>query len=293
MPLVAAAMMPHGFALIPELTDGAAGTLATAAAMEEIGRRFSEAGVEAIVLVGPHGTRVDGAMCVMDVGRAAGTLWQDKRFVEMNAPCDRPLIAEILAASSEAGIPVAAAGFGGNRPDQSVAPLDWGALVPLWFVGHDANLAGSGTVLSPTPETDLGPPVVLITPARSLPRDTMVDFGHTLGSIFADDSRRIGFIASCDWAHTHTEDGPYGAHPKASEVDAKVVAAVRENDLHALAELPEQDATDAAIDGLWQTLILAGILDGSPCEVEFLSYEVPSYFGMIVAAYAPEVAHDG
>lgn len=81
MPLIAAAMMPHGYALIPELTDDVAGTLATTAAMEKIGRCYRAAEVEAIVLVGPHGTRVDGAMCVMDVGRAAGTLSQDDRHV--------------------------------------------------------------------------------------------------------------------------------------------------------------------------------------------------------------------
>lgn len=290
MPLVAAAMMPHGFAIIPELTDGEAGSLATTASMEEIGRRFTSAGVEAIVLVGPHGTRVDGAMCVMDVGRAAGSLAQDERSVEMNVPCDRPLIEEILASTRDAGIPVAAAGFGGNRSDQSVAPLDWGGMVPLWFVGHDANVAGSGSVLAATPDGKSGPPVVLITPARALSREAMVDFGHVLGRVFADDERRIGFIASCDWAHTHTEDGPYGAHPKAPEVDAKVVEAVKTNDLHSLASLPEQDVIDAAIDGLWQSLILAGIQDGTPCDVELLSYEVPAYFGMIVAAYMPTEA---
>jgi aromatic ring-opening dioxygenase LigB subunit len=121
----------------------------------------------------------------------------------------------------------------------------------------------------------------------------MVDFGHVLGRVFADEARRIGFIASCDWAHTHTEDGPYGAHPKAREVDARVVEAVKSNDLHSLADLSEQDVADSAIDGLWQALILAGILDGTPAEVDFLTYEVPSYFGMIVAAYMPEDTHNG
>ena len=71
MPLVAAAMMPHGFMLVPPVSEDEEGVIATRHAMEEIGRRFAGAGVEAIVLVGPHGTRVDGAMCVMDVSHAA------------------------------------------------------------------------------------------------------------------------------------------------------------------------------------------------------------------------------
>lgn len=129
--------------------------------------------------------------------------------------------------------------------------------------------------------------MVLITPSRSLSRQKMVDFGQMLGRVFAEDKRKISFIASCDWAHTHREDGPYGAHPKAAEVDAKVVQAVKEHELHTLATLSDEDVTDAAIDGLWQTLMLAGIQDVTPCDAEFLSYEVPSYFGMIVTAYSP------
>ncbi len=287
MPLVAAAMMPHGWMLIPELSADAEGVMATRKAMEKVGRRFADAGVEAIVLVGPHGTRVEGAMCLMDVGRAAGTVPYKGASVEANVPCDRPLIAAIRDAADRDGIPVAAAGFGGNRSDQSVAPMDWGALVPLWFLGHDANVPGSGDVLSPAPDTDTGPPVVLITPSRALDREMMVAFGRTLGHVFAADSRRIGFVASCDWAHTHSEDGPYGAHPKAAEVDGIVTAAVQANELHSLQSLPEEDVVAAAIDGLWQTLILAGIQDVTPCRAEFLSYEIGGYFGMIVAAYEP------
>lgn len=287
MPLVAAAMMPHGWMLIPDLSPDAEGMMATRRSMEEVGRRFAGAGVDAVVLVGPHGTRVEGAMCIMDVGRAAGTLPYKGARVEANVPCDRPLIAAIRDAGARDGIPVAAAGFAGNRSDQSVAPMDWGALVPLWFLGHDANVAGSGDVLAPVPDTEAGPPVVLITPSRALDRDTMIAFGRTLGTVFEADSRRIGFVASCDWAHTHADDGPYGAHPKAAEVDGAVIDAVRANDLHSLLSLPEEDVAAAAIDGLWQTLILAGVQDVTPCRAELLSYEIGGYFGMIVADYEP------
>jgi aromatic ring-opening dioxygenase LigB subunit len=286
MPLVAAAMMPHGFQLVPPVSEDAEGAIETRRAMEEVGRRFAGAGVEAIVLAGPHGTRVDGAMCLMDVGRAAGALRYKGRVAEANVPCDRPLIASIRSAVSEDGVPLAAAGYAGNRSDQSVAPMDWGALVPLWFLGHDANVEGSGDVLAPAPDTD-GPPVVLITPSRSLDRETMLAFGRTLGRVFSADSRRIGFVASCDWAHTHAESGPYGAHPKAAEVDGIVVDAVKANDLRFLISLPDEDVAAAAIDGLWQALILAGIQEVTPLDVDVLTYEIGGYFGMIVAAYTP------
>jgi aromatic ring-opening dioxygenase LigB subunit len=287
MPLVAAVILPHGFPLIPRLSDDADGAMTTRRAMEEAGRRFREAGVEAIVLAGPHGIRVDGFMCVADVGRAAGTLTLRDRSVEMNVPCDRPLIGAIEQACRERDIPVAMAGFGGNRADQAVAPMDWGAMTPLWFTGHGRHVEGFGNVLAGAPEGDTKPPVVLITPSRALPRQLMVDFGRALADVFAADGRKIGFIASCDWGHCHREDGPYGYNAKSAEVDDKVVAAVKANDLIGLIDLPERDVQAAAIDGLWQTLMLAGIQDVTPFAVDFLSYEVPAYYSMIVAAYAP------
>jgi aromatic ring-opening dioxygenase LigB subunit len=285
MPLVAAAILPHGFPLIPVLSDDADGAMATRQALEQVGDRFAAAGVEAIVLAGPHGIRVDGFMCVADVGRAAGTLILRDRSVEMNVPCDRQLIEAIGQACKVRDIPVAMAGFGGNRADQSVAPMDWGAMTPLWFTGHDRHVPGHGNVLAGAPADDSGPSTVLIVPSRSLPRQAMVDFGRALADVFARDDRKIGFIASCDWGHTHADDGPYGFHPKAAEVDARVLAAVRSNELLTLIDLPDRDVQDAAIDGLWQTLMLAGIQQVTPLGVEVLSYEVPAYYSMIVASY--------
>ena len=56
-------------------------------------------------------------------------------------------------------------------------------------------------------------------------------------------------------------DGPYGFHPESARVDAEVVAAVEANDLMRLIDLDEGRARDAAIDGLWQALMLAGALE--------------------------------
>jgi aromatic ring-opening dioxygenase LigB subunit len=287
MPLVAAAILPHGFPIIPVLSDDADGAMATRHAMEQVGDRFEAAGVQAIVLAGPHGIRVDGFMCIANVGRAAGTLQLRDRSVEMNVPCDRHLIAAIELACAEQGIPFAMAGFGGNRADQSVAPMDWGAMTPLWFTGHGRHVPGYGNVLAGAPPDDSGPPVVLVTPSRSLPRQMMIDFGRVVADVCARDDRKVGFIASCDWGHTHAESGPYGYHPKAAEVDERVLAAIRGNDLLSLIALPDQDVHDAAIDGLWQTLMLGGVQEVTPMNVDVLSYEVPAYYSMIVAAYAP------
>jgi aromatic ring-opening dioxygenase LigB subunit len=286
MPLVFAAIAPHGFPIIPELSDDAEGALATRAAMEELGRGANDAGVEALVIAGPHGVRVNDAICLYDTARAAGTLaWQD-REVELNVPLDGPLTDGIAAAAQRRDVPIALAGYAGNRRDQSVMPLDWGILTPLWFLGHNRNMVGHGDVLADPPAEDIGPPAVIITPSRSLPRATLVDFGRAVAEAAATDIRRIGFVASCDWGHCHRADGPYGFHPESAAVDAEIVEAVKANDLLRLIDLDENRARDAAIDGLWQTLVLGGALQLAPMNVEFLSYEAPSYYGMLVAAWS-------
>lgn len=282
MPLVAAAITPHGFPVIPELGDDVEGGGETPAQMRAMGELFAGRGVEAVVIVGPHGMRVDGSFALVDAARAAGMLRWKGSQVEANVPCDRALI-DAIAAKADDDLPVARVGFAGNRADQAVVPLDWGALVPLWFLGHDQNVPGSGDVLSDPPAHASGPAAVLITPSRSLDREKMVAFGRMLGHVIADDPRPIGFVASCDWAHTHREDGPYGFHEAAARVDAIVRSAVERDALLDLIGLPAEDVENAAIDGLWQTLILAGVQEVTPFELEFRSYEAPAYYGMLVA----------
>jgi len=290
MALVFGAIAPHGFSLIPDVSEDAEGGLATRAAMQELGRRAAAANVEAIVLAGPHGVRVEGAICLANVARGAGTLpWKDRQ-IEMNLPVDAALTDAIASAAQRRGVPVALAGYAGNRRDQSALPLDWGAMVPLWFLGHGRNLPGKGHVLAEAPAEDAGPPVVLITPSRALPREAMLAFGRAVADAAQADARRVAFVASCDWAHTHRDDGPYGFHPAAAEVDGQVVAAVKENDLGRLLGLDEELVRNGAIDGLWQALMLAGALAEVPMRGELLSYEAPRYYGMLVAAYAPEGA---
>ncbi len=286
MSLVFAAIAPHGFPIIPDLSDDAEGALATRAAMTELGRRAAAAGVEALVIAGPHGVRVDGTICLADTARAAGTLAWQGREVELNVPVDGALSDAIAAALRGRGIPVAMAGYAGNRRDQSVLPLDWGILTPLWFLGHGRNMVGHGDVLAEPPAADIGPPAVIVTPSRSLPREALIEAGRAVAEAANADGRRIGFVASCDWGHRHREDGPYGFHPEAAQVDAEIVAAVKENDLLRLAALSDARASDAAIDGLWQTLMLGGALEAVPMQVELLSYEAPSYYGMLVAIWS-------
>src|SRR4051794_34001714 len=130
MPLVFAAIAPHGFPLIPDLSEDAGGALETRAAMEELGRRAVAADIEALVIAGPHGVRVEGAICLADTARAAGTLAWQGRQVELNVPVDGSLTDDIVAKAEERGIPIALAGYGGKRRGQGGVPLRLGNFYP-------------------------------------------------------------------------------------------------------------------------------------------------------------------
>jgi aromatic ring-opening dioxygenase LigB subunit len=124
-------------------------------------------------------------------------------------------------------------------------------------------------------------------PSRVLPLDALVRFGQVVAEAAMASPNRVALIASADQAHAHREDGPYGYDPAAAEFDEWMVGAIREGDLDQLVRADMELVRRACPDALWQTLVLAGALRHTPMRGELLSYERPSYFGMLTAAYTP------
>jgi aromatic ring-opening dioxygenase LigB subunit len=91
-------------------------------------------------------------------------------------------------------------------------------------------------------------------------------------------------VASADHGHAHHPDGPYGHHPAAAEYDRRVVELVRSNALDRLEELADL-VGPAKADSLWQLLMLHGAIGGGR-RAELLSYEAPTYYGMLCAAFS-------
>jgi aromatic ring-opening dioxygenase LigB subunit len=249
--IVAACIAPHG---TPAFEPGP-----TRDALEEVKRRFERAQPEAIVVVTPHNVHVDGHFAVVTAARAEGARapWE-RPAVQLGRAGARALAAAILAELD----PAVGISYGGNDPAEAVMPLDWGALIPLAFL----------------PEL----PVVVVSPARDLGLDAHIRAGEAI----ARAPGRIGLVASADHGHAHDPDGPYGFDPAAAEYDERVVQLVRENRLEGLLEL-EDLAGRGKADSLWQMVVLHGAL-GDGWRAELLSYEAPTYFGMLVAVFEPE-----
>lgn len=272
--LVFACIAPHGGEVIAELAgDRAHHTAPTRQAMEELGRRMQKTRPDTVVVITPHGVRVAGAVCVMTTERALGVLEgaDGGSAVEVDMAVDMDLgmgIAEQAVRAYQ--VPTVTAIYGSSGGDGCYAPLDWGAVVPLWFLGA---------------RWDNPPAIVSMTPSRGLTLRQLYNFGIALAQTASRSGKRVALVASADWGHAHAEDGPYGFDPAAAQFDAVVQEVIRSNDLDSFLHLDIDFADRAKVDGLWQAVMLAGALRHTPMRGELLSYQVPSYFGMLVAAY--------
>jgi len=271
--LVIAAIAPHGGMVIdelcpPDLTDR---VKAVRVAMEEMGHRFAAAAPRTIVVVTPHHVHVPGAIAVATASAAAGEIEENHRRVRLRCPIDRRLADTMLTTLRLAG--VSAVGVGVDPEAEAAGadlPMDWGTLVPLWFLARD----------EPAPE------VVIVSPSPELPPSEHVRAGAAIARAAAVHGHPVALVASADQGHAHDPGGPYGFHPASREYDQLVVRLVEQDRLGALLLLDPAMVERAKADSWLQLLMLHGAL-GPGWRGRLLAYDVPTYFGMLCALYEP------
>jgi aromatic ring-opening dioxygenase LigB subunit len=150
----------------------------------------------------PHNVHVEGHFAVVLAGTLAGRLAEfDAPEVELSCPIDLELATQTIVALHDEGVPVVGASFGANDPGAATAPMDWGVLIPLWYMGG---------------RSDPQVPAVVVSPARDRTVDEHVRAGRTVAEAAAASGRRVALIASADHGHAHDADGPYGFDPAAA-----------------------------------------------------------------------------
>jgi len=334
--IVYACIAPHGAEVIPELAAvgaagggtavgapvGAGGKAALEEAlrgmaditrsMEEIGLRLRRADPDTIVIASPHNLRLEGgSTAVVTAAYSAGTLTGEVPgdreagvVIEASFPCDRVLARNIVARAGAAGIPVVGVNFGGLDGPVSLVTMDWGTLIPLYFMGRRTTRDGGRRVeVGPWSGGDQGrgaggdsaarPRVVVIGPSRDVARESLVRLGEVVAEAARASGRRVAFVASADHGHAHRADGPYGHAPASASYDEMVCDMVRGGRLERLLELDSGFVEAAKPDSLWQMLILLGVLRKVPMKGELLSYRAPTYFGMMCASFVPSAAGRG
>jgi AmmeMemoRadiSam system protein B len=110
-------------------------------------------------------------------------------------------------------------------------------------------------------------------------------FGKAIRQAAGSTGRRIALVASADMGHAHDENGPYGFDTASAEFDAAAIEAIKDQDPGRLLTFDQAWLQRASTDAFGQILNLHGAIEGTDFRGELLSYEVPTYFGMMCVAY--------
>ena len=127
--------------------------------------------------------------------------------------------------------------------------------------------------------------IITVQNARDLSDELHVRAGQAIGKAAASSSKRVALVASCDHGHGHDAKGPYGYTSKSKEFDDRLVELIKRDDLSGVVGFGSDFAREAKADSYWQMLMLHGALGQRRWRGEFISYEAPTYFGMLCAAY--------
>jgi aromatic ring-opening dioxygenase LigB subunit len=242
--------------------------------MRVLAKEVGKASPDTIVIATPHNVRLWKAIGIVTSENSTGVLkasQRSKAYVSLKAKCDVKFANRLLQRSNRRGLPVVGVNYGTSEGASSDLPMDWGTLIPLWFMMARCRRK---------------PKVVIVTPSREIPLVKNFEFGRLVASeAESERRRRIVFVASADQAHAHKRNGPYGFSARAREYDELVLEMLKKNRIDAVLTWPSDLVEAAKADSLWQMAILAGIADKVRLKAELVSYEVPSYFGMICAHF--------
>lgn len=266
---------PHGAELIPSLAtrQSIASFQRTRDGMRRLASEIAARKPDTVIIASPHNLRLFGRIGVVTAENSSGTLaTSPAKSVKLKVKCDVAFAKRLLSLAEGRGLPVVGANYGTSEGEASDMPMDWGTLIPLWFVLKKMNLKAE---------------IVIVTPSREIPLRENVLFGRAIADLAKKTRGKQVFIASADQAHAHSKKGPYGFSEDASRYDQMVAKAIRMNSLKSILQLDPRMVGRAKPDSLWQMAMLVGVLAKVRSDSELLSYDVPTYYGMICAGFAP------
>jgi len=265
MSLIYACIVPHA----GDLIDAQNRIALTRHSMQEMGITLQALSPDIIIIINPHGFRVQNAISISIAERATAEWSAD---IKLDFEMDHVLANAIADQATEMNVPVVRYIYGASGGPDCFIPLDWGAIVPLYFMGRGYE---------PKPK------IVHISPMRLLPYQTHYDFGRAIAGVLKDSDQRVALVSSADQGHAHDASGPYGFDPASAKYDSWMQDVVNSNRLEDLLSADPVLVEHGKPDSLWPTLILAGALKENPMKTNLLSYEVNGYFGILCAEFLP------
>jgi len=270
MPLVYACVAPHGGELVPRLAgDKLRLFAASRKGMRVLAGQLERSKPDTIVVASPHNLRLFRHIGIVLSENCSGSVTEGNTSISLKAKCDLDFGMGVLREAEERGLPVVGANYGALEGPASDLPMDWGTLIPLWF------FLRRGTKRR----------ILVVTPSRGIPLEKNFEFGRVIGRAAEGGAKRVAFVASSDQAHAHRRDGPYGFSRRAAEYDKEIVDAIEGGRLSSIMKMKPALVEAAKPDSLWQMTMLAGALEAAPLKGTLVSYQVPTYFGMLCASY--------
>jgi aromatic ring-opening dioxygenase LigB subunit len=275
MPLVYACIAPHGSEAIAKLASKSTVRKfqKTRQGLEELAKEVRKARPDTIVIASPHNLKLWRRIAVVTAENSTGILQaspRNKKSVGLKVKCDVKFAGKLLDAATKRKLPVVGANYGTFDGVTSDMPMDWGTLIPLFFI---------------IPECRPKPKVVIVTPSREIQLAQNFQFGRVVGEVSERTAKRIVFVASSDQAHRHKKSGPYGFNKASKEYDRLVLQAIRSGRIDSIMRFKPKFVDAARPDSLWQMTMLAGAIDRIGMKANVISYDVPTYFGMICASF--------
>jgi aromatic ring-opening dioxygenase LigB subunit len=268
--IICGAIMPHGFSIIEEISGKEKELFKpTRDAVSKLGKAIMSKKPDTIIVLTPHGLRLKDYNAIYTCNYCRGSLSVGSETVSLEYECDIELAKEILHESEKADIPVVGCNFGALSGTASNIEMDWGTLIPLWFCRDD----------------NYKPKIVIINPTRDIDLKQLIKLGEIINEVSSKSSKRIAIIASADQGHCHDESGPYGYDSASKEYDELICEIIKSDNLEKLLDIDNELITNAMPDSLWQMLILYGTIKDIGLKGKLLSYQAPTYFGMLVASY--------
>ncbi len=283
--LVFGAITPHGLPEIPTIAGDEKEAFSTIRkAMENLAEEVQKRDVDTIIIMTPHGLRVDHYINVYTCSYVEGELSyglenfgyiKDKSHKyssnkeHLKFACDRELALDIYQEALNRKLPVVSTNYGVREGHLSNIQMDWGVFVPMWFMRSFQDKVK----------------LVVIDPSRLVSLNKLKEFGEVLYDIIEKSNKKIGIAASADHGHAHLKEGPAGYDKASKEYDLLVLDLIQNNHMNELLNLDPELVDKARVDSLWQMVPLYGAIKDTDLKLSMCTYDVPSYFGMIVAGF--------
>ena len=261
--IISTYIVPHPPLIIPELGGGEEKKIQrTIDAYDKVAMEIADLKPDTIVVLTPHSIMYQDYIHISP-GTAANGDFRDYGFdnVECSVLYDDDLVSTIEEEAAKMNVSA------GTKGEQS-RKLDQGFMVPLHFIHKyykDFKTVRVG-ISGLTPKEHYA-------------------FGMCIKEAIEKLGRKAVIIASGDLSHRLKDSGPYKFAPEGPEFDARVTMDMARADFRDFFEFDDEFCDAAGECGMRGFMIMAGCLDRTAVDPEFLSYEGPFGVGYSVCCF--------